>query len=52
MIADAMATALMVLGAAAGAAYAQRRGLAALLMEHGPHGVEERMTPGFAALLE
>ena len=52
MIADALATALMVLGPAAGLAYARRRGLAALFVERGPRGVEEHMTPGFAAMLE
>ena len=52
MIADALATALMVLGGAAGLAYARRLGLAALFIERGPRGVEERMTPGFAAMLE
>jgi thiamine biosynthesis lipoprotein len=52
MLADAVATALMVLGAAAGLAYARRLGLAALFIERGPRGVEERMTPGFAAMLE
>jgi thiamine biosynthesis lipoprotein len=52
MIADALATALTVLGAAAGLAYARRRGLAALFIERGPRGIEERMTPSFAAMLE
>jgi len=52
MIADALATALTVLGAAAGLAYARRRGLAALFIERGPRGIEERMTTSFAAMLE
>jgi thiamine biosynthesis lipoprotein len=52
MLADALATALMVLGAAAGLAYARRRGLAVRFIERGPRGVEERVTPGFAAMLE
>lgn len=52
MVADALATALTVLGAAAGLAYACQRGLVALFIERGPRGVEERMTPGFAAMLE
>jgi thiamine biosynthesis lipoprotein len=52
MIADALATALTVLGPAAGLAYARRRGLAALFIERGPRGIEERMTPRFAAMLE
>lgn len=52
MIADAVATALTVLGAPAGLAYARRRGLAALFIERGPRGIEERMTPSFAAMLE
>ena len=52
MIADALATALTVLGAEAGFAYARRRGVAALFIERGPRGIEERMTPSFAAMLE
>ena len=52
MIADALAAALMVLGPAAGLAYGRRHGLAALFVARGPRGVEERMTPGFAAMLE
>jgi hypothetical protein len=52
MNADAPATALTVLGAAAGLAYARRRGLAVLFIERGPRGIEERMTPSCAARLE
>jgi thiamine biosynthesis lipoprotein len=52
MIADALATALMVLGAAAGLAYARRCGLMALFVDRGARGVEERMTPSFAAMFE
>jgi thiamine biosynthesis lipoprotein len=52
MIADALATGLTVLGPAAGLAYARRRGLAALFIGRGLRGIEERMTPSFAAMLE
>ncbi len=49
--ADALATALSVLGADAGMEYAGRRGVAALFILRKGEGFEERMTPGFAALL-
>ena len=54
MVADALATALFVLGGEAGLAHAERRGLVALFIERagGEGGVEERMTAGFAAMLE
>ena len=52
MLADAFATALMVLGAPRGLAHATRLGLAAVFVERGPDGLEERMTPHFAAMLE
>ena len=52
MAADALATALSVLGPDAGLAHAHRRGLVALfVVRAGAGGLEERMTPGFAALL-
>ena len=49
--ADALATALSVLGADAGLEYAGRRGVAALFILRKGEGFEERMTPTFAALL-
>ncbi|PWK92119.1 thiamine biosynthesis protein ApbE [Fulvimonas soli] len=51
MHADPLGTALTVLGAERGLAYAQARGLAALFILRGAHGFEERMTPAFAAAL-
>lgn len=49
MHADALATALTVLGAHAGLAYANRRGLAALFVLREHDGFIARATPGFVA---
>lgn len=51
MHADAWATALTVLGANAGFAFAQERGLAARFLDHDEGGVRERMTDAFRARL-
>lgn len=51
MQADALATALTVLGPDAGWAYAERQGLAALFIRRGDDGHEARPTAGFEALL-
>jgi thiamine biosynthesis lipoprotein len=51
MDADAMGTTIMVLGAEAGLAFAERRGAAVLLLLHDGDGFVERTTPAFAALL-
>lgn len=50
--ADALATALTVLGAEAGPPWARRRGLAALFIARGAHGFESHATPAFIALVE
>lgn len=50
MQADAMGTSIMVLGADAGLAFAERRGMAVLVLLHDGNGFVERMTPAFAAL--
>ena len=53
MAADALATALTVLGPEPGLAYARRRGLVArFVVRARAGGLEEHMTPGFAAMLE
>lgn len=51
MRADALATALTVLGPEAGWAYAERHGLAALFLRRGAEGLEARLTESFAELL-
>ncbi|WP_438480027.1 FAD:protein FMN transferase [Oleiharenicola lentus] len=52
MEADVWATALFVLGAEAGATFAQTHGLAAMFVENLPaHGHRERWSPQFAAFL-
>lgn len=51
MQADAMGTTIMVLGPEAGLAYAQRHGMAVLLLVHEGDRLVERMSPAFAALL-
>ena len=50
--ADALATALTVLGPDEGLDYARRHDIAALFVVRTPQGVEERMTPQFAAYLD
>jgi len=51
MRADALATAITVLGADEGMRFAERQGLAALSLTRAGQGFEERMTPAFAAML-
>lgn len=51
MQADATGTTVMVLGPDAGLAFAERRGLAVLVLVHDGDRLVERMTPAFAALL-
>ncbi|OVZ55916.1 thiamine biosynthesis protein ApbE [Pigmentiphaga sp. NML080357] len=52
MVADAMATALTVMGPEAGLAWAVRRGLAASIVWRAAEGHREAMTPNFAAMME
>lgn len=52
MSADAMATALTVLGPDAGLAFASRRGVAAHFLVERDGGVIERITPAFGAMLD
>ncbi len=51
MRADALATALTVLGPEAGWAHAERHGLAALFLRRGADGLEARLTGPFSELL-
>ncbi|SDP08139.1 thiamine biosynthesis lipoprotein [Ralstonia sp. 25mfcol4.1] len=51
MLADALSTALTVLGPQAGMAFAQRHALAARFLVRTPGGFDERTTPAFAAML-
>lgn len=51
MMADALSTALTVLGPQAGMAFAQRQALAARFLVRTPHGFDELTTPAFAAML-
>ena len=52
MCADALATALMVLGPDEGLAYAAARGIAARFVVREPGGPQERATPAYAAMLD
>ncbi|OYX16101.1 MAG: thiamine biosynthesis protein ApbE, partial [Brevundimonas diminuta] len=52
MRADALATALTVLGPIEGPEMAEALGLAAHFTERTPNGLIERMTPAFAAMLD
>lgn len=52
MVADALATALTVLGLEAGLAYAGQHHIAALFLQRGPHGLEEKMSAAMAAMLD
>lgn len=52
MQADALATALTVLGPDQGLAFAERHGIAALFRLRGEHGAEERLSRAAAAMLE
>ncbi len=52
MAADALSTAITVLGFDAGMAFAEERGLAARLLLRRAHGLEERTTGAWQAMLE
>ena len=52
MVADALATALTVLGAEEGMAFARRRNIAALFIGGSASGFSETMTPALAAMLD
>lgn len=52
MMADALATALSVLGAEEGARFASEREIAARFVIRSRVGLEERVTPAFAAMLD
>ena len=52
MVADALATALLVLGMDRGFEWARRRGLSARFVERGEQGCTEILTPALAAMLE
>lgn len=52
MRADALATALTVLGPFDGPQFAEAMGLAACFVERTPHGLVERMSPALAAMLD
>lgn len=51
MMADALSTALTVLGPEAGMAFATQRGIAARMLLRTPQGFTERVSPAFAAML-
>ncbi|WP_266160242.1 FAD:protein FMN transferase [Dyella silvatica] len=51
MQADPLGTTMIILGPEQGLAYARERGLAVLFIVRGKHGLEERMSPAFAAAL-
>ncbi|WP_167765436.1 MULTISPECIES: FAD:protein FMN transferase [unclassified Brevundimonas] len=52
MRADALATALTVMGPFEGPEYAEAMGLAAQFVERTPRGLVERLSPAFAAMLD
>jgi thiamine biosynthesis lipoprotein len=52
MRADAWATALTVMGAKHGLAFATQHNLAARFVSRGQHGLEETMTPAFQQYLD
>jgi FAD:protein FMN transferase len=52
MQADALASALTVMGPAVGMAYAERESLAVRMILRGPDGLEEHFSPAFAAMLD
>ncbi|MFZ6731083.1 FAD:protein FMN transferase [Undibacterium sp. Ji42W] len=52
MVADAMATALTVLGCAAGLAYADQHQIAALFLQRSAAGFEEKMSKALRAMLD
>ncbi len=52
MQADALSTALTVLGLEQGLAWAQQHGIAALFVTRKDGGFEQHVTPAFAAMLE
>ena len=52
MQADALSTALTVMGPYDGPAFAEAMGLAAHFVERTPRGLIERMTPAYAAMMD
>lgn len=52
MRADAYATALTVMAPDAALGFATEHGLAAMILAHGPAGLEERLSPALAAMLD
>jgi thiamine biosynthesis lipoprotein len=52
MVADALATVLMVLGVEQGMAFAGERNIAALFIQYGENGFIESMSPAFAEMLD
>ena len=52
MSADAWATALTVMAPDAALAFATAHGLAAMILAHGPAGLEERLSPALTAMLD
>jgi thiamine biosynthesis lipoprotein len=52
MAADALSTAITVLGVDAGLAFAEERGLAARLLLRRPGGLEERSSTAYRAMLQ
>jgi thiamine biosynthesis lipoprotein len=52
MTADALATALTVMGAEAAIAFATARNLPALVVTRGPNGLSERLSPALQAMLD
>ncbi len=52
MHADALATALTVLGAQSGLAYANRQAITAIFLENGPHGPTESCSNAFLGMLD
>jgi thiamine biosynthesis lipoprotein len=52
MWADALATAMMVMGSDAAVGFARSHGIAARIVQRTPHGFSEILTPAFDALIE
>jgi thiamine biosynthesis lipoprotein len=52
MRADAYATALSVMAPDAALTFAAEHDLAAMILAHGPAGLEERLSPALAAMLD
>jgi thiamine biosynthesis lipoprotein len=52
MWADALATAMMVMGSDAAVGFARSHRIAARIVQRAPYGFSEILTPGFEALIE